>query len=115
MDSNRHFIILMKGKDDQLGFILFVNALKLDKAKQELRSKDDAMRKLEEGFQNVEGKAKVKDQLFKNQQEKVNELESQLASKTELCRQLEKQLLQLSEGKKEKEEICSDFQQKVSC
>ncbi|KAJ6685722.1 KINESIN-LIKE PROTEIN KLP-3 [Salix purpurea] len=86
----------------------------LDKAKQELRSKDDAMRKLEEGFQNVDGKAKVKDQLFKNQQEKVNELESQLASKTELCRQLEKQLLQLSEGKKEKEEICSNFQQKVN-
>ncbi|KAG6784385.1 hypothetical protein POTOM_010076 [Populus tomentosa] len=86
----------------------------LDKAKQELRSKEDAMRKLEEGFQNVEGKAKVKDQLFKNQQEKFNELESQLASKTELCRQLEKQLLQLSEGKKEKEEICSDFQQKVN-
>ncbi|KAJ6337684.1 hypothetical protein OIU76_007377 [Salix suchowensis] len=86
----------------------------LDKAKQELRSKDDAMRKLEEGFQNVDGKAKVKDQLFKNQQERVHELESQLASKTDLCRQLEKQLLQLSEGKKEKEEICSNFQQKVN-
>ncbi|CAK7347285.1 unnamed protein product [Dovyalis caffra] len=86
----------------------------LDKAKQELRSKDDAMRNLEAGFQNLEGKAKVKDQLFKNQQEKVNELENQLASKTELCRQLEKQLLQLSEVKKGNEEIFSIFQQKVN-
>lgn len=70
------------------------------------------MRKMDETFQNLECKAKGKDQLCKNQQEKVNELEIQLASKTELCRQLEKQLLQ---GMKEKEEICSNFQHKVAC
>ncbi|XP_048226914.1 kinesin-like protein KIN-14R isoform X2 [Ricinus communis] len=85
----------------------------LDKAKQELRSKDDVMYKLEENFQNLEGKAKSKDQLCKNQQEKTNELERQLAMKTELCGKLENQLLQLSQGMKGKEEICTNFQQKV--
>lgn len=88
--------------------------LKLEKSKQELRSKDDALHKLEENYQNLEAKAKGKDQLLKNQQGKVNELESQLESKTELIRQLEKQLLQLSEGMKGKEETCSNVQQKVA-
>ncbi|KAL5844528.1 hypothetical protein ACOSQ3_010582 [Xanthoceras sorbifolium] len=87
--------------------------LMLEKAKQELRSKDDALHKLEENVLNLECKAKGKDQLCKNQQGTVNELESQLESKTELCRLLEKQLLQLSERMKGKEEICSNFQRKV--
>ncbi|XP_017980789.1 PREDICTED: kinesin heavy chain isoform X1 [Theobroma cacao] len=85
----------------------------LDKAKQELRLKDEALRKSEENYHNLEGKAKGRDQLCKIQEEKLNELEDQLASKTELCRQLERQLLQLSERMMEKEEICSNFQLKV--
>lgn len=87
--------------------------LKLDKAKQELRLKDEALRKSEENYHNLEGKAKGRDQLCKIQEEKLNELKDQLASKTELCRQLERQLLQLSERMMEKEEICSNFQLKV--
>ena len=89
--------------------------MKLDKAKQELRSKDDALRKSEENFHNLEGKAKGRDQLSKIQEEKLNELEDQLASKEELYRQLEWQLLKLSERMMEKEEICSNFQLKVDC
>ncbi|KAK6257116.1 hypothetical protein QUC31_000575, partial [Theobroma cacao] len=85
----------------------------LDKAKQELRLKDEALRKSEENYHNLEGKAKGRDQLCKIQEEKLNELKDQLASKTELCRQLERQLLQLSERMMEKEEICSNFQLKV--
>ncbi|KAJ0085760.1 hypothetical protein Patl1_08690 [Pistacia atlantica] len=88
-------------------------ATRLEKTKLELRSKDDALHKLEENLQNLEAKAKGKDQLFKNQQGKVNELESQLESKTELIKQLDKQLLQLSEGITGKEETCSNVQLKV--
>ncbi|KAK3231093.1 hypothetical protein Dsin_002974 [Dipteronia sinensis] len=77
--------------------------LMLEKTKQELRSKDDVLQRLEENVLNLECKAKGKDQLCKNQQGKVNELESQL----------EKQLLQHSEGMKGKDEICSNFQRKV--
>ncbi|KAJ9674053.1 hypothetical protein PVL29_023548 [Vitis rotundifolia] len=62
---------------------------------------------------NLEGKAKSRDQIYRNQKEKINELELQLESKTELCRQLEKQLLQLLEGVKKKEEIGLTLQQKV--
>lgn len=93
---------------------LLVCFLKLEKTKQELRSKDDVIWKLEENFQNLEVKAKGNDQLCKNQQGKINEIESQLESKTELCRQLEKQLLQVSEGMKGKEEICSNVRRKVA-
>ncbi|KAL9450117.1 hypothetical protein AB3S75_011945 [Citrus x aurantiifolia] len=85
----------------------------LEKTKQEVRSKDDVIQKLEENFQNLDVKAKGNVQLCKNQQGKINELESQLESKTQLCRQLEKQLLQVSEGMKGKEEICSNVQRKV--
>ncbi|KAE8659234.1 E3 ubiquitin-protein ligase UPL2 isoform 1 [Hibiscus syriacus] len=85
----------------------------LDKAKQELRSKDDALRKSMENFHNLEGKAKDSAQLCKTQEEKLNELEHQLSSKTEFCRQIERQLWQLSERMMEKEEICSNFQLKV--
>lgn len=88
--------------------------LKLDKAKQELRSKEEALKKLEENLHNSEGKAKGKDQLCRSQQEKVSELEGRLASKTQFCRQLEKQLLELADEMKEKEEICLNLQQKVA-
>ncbi|XP_017604961.1 kinesin-like protein KIN-14R [Gossypium arboreum] len=85
----------------------------LDKAKQELKSKDDALRKSVENFHNLEDKAKAKGQLCKTQEEKLNELENHLSSKAELCKQLERQLWQLSERMMEKEEICSNSQLKV--
>ncbi|XP_041018654.1 kinesin-like protein KIN-14R isoform X1 [Juglans microcarpa x Juglans regia] len=85
----------------------------LDKAKQELRSKDNAFWKLEENLRNFEGKAKGKDQICRIQQEKLSELEEKIALKTQLCSQLEKQLLQLSEGVNGKEETCLSLQQKV--
>lgn len=88
--------------------------LKLDKAKQELRSKDNAFWKLEENLRNFEGKAKGKDQICRIQQEKLSELEGKIALKTQLCRQLETQLLQLSEGVNGKEETCLSLQQKVA-
>lgn len=88
--------------------------MKLDKAKQELRSKDNALWKLEENLRNFEGKAKGKDQICRIQQEKLSELEGHIVLKTQLCRQLEKQLLQLSEGANGKEETCLRLQQKVA-
>lgn len=86
---------------------------KLDKAKQESRSKDEALRKLEENYQNLECKSKNKDHFSRNQQEKVTELEVKLESRTEFCKQFEKQLMQRSDQLKEKEEICMTLQHKV--
>ncbi|KAG7971959.1 hypothetical protein I3843_07G160600 [Carya illinoinensis] len=54
----------------------------LDKAKQEVRSKDNALWKLEENLRNFEGKAKGKDQICRFQQEKLSELEGKIALKT---------------------------------
>lgn len=80
--------------------------VKLDKVKQESRSKD-------ENFQYLEDKFKAKDQICRSQQEKLKEIGSQLESKTELCKQMEKQILQLSQGMQGKEEICSSLKQQV--
>ncbi|KAL6983106.1 hypothetical protein U1Q18_016499 [Sarracenia purpurea var. burkii] len=88
--------------------------LLLDKGKQESRSKDEVLRKLQENFQTLEDKFRGKDQICRNHQEKLKELESQLESKTELCTQMEKQLLQISQGMKRREEICSSLQQEVN-
>jgi hypothetical protein len=49
-----------------------LNECQLERAKQELRLKDDSLRKLEENLQNLETKAKGKEQLCKNLQEKVH-------------------------------------------
>ncbi|XP_052202442.1 kinesin-like protein KIN-14R isoform X2 [Diospyros lotus] len=88
--------------------------LLLDKAKQESRSKDEVLRKLQEDFHNVEDKFKDKDQICRSQQQNLKELESQLESKTGLCKQMEKQLLQLSQGVQEKEDILWNLQQMVN-
>ncbi|CAA2979827.1 kinesin KIN-14R [Olea europaea subsp. europaea] len=85
----------------------------LDKARQESRSKDEAMRTLEESLQNLESKAKGKDQIYKNQLNKIKELEGQLELKTSLHGQSEKQISLLSERLKGKEETCERLQQKV--
>ncbi|CAB4267316.1 unnamed protein product [Prunus armeniaca] len=85
----------------------------LDKLKQELRFKDDALQKLEESFQNLEGKAKEECQLSRSQQERINELEDHIAVKIDLCRRLENQLLKLSEEANGKSETCLNLQKKV--
>ncbi|XP_023735541.1 kinesin-like protein KIN-14R [Lactuca sativa] len=85
----------------------------LDKAKQESRLKDESLRKLEESLQNVEGKIKGKDQVYKNQVEKIKELETQIELKTGSYSQLEKQISNLSEKLKAKEEFNNGLQQKV--
>ncbi|KAL5209895.1 hypothetical protein ABZP36_005518 [Zizania latifolia] len=85
----------------------------LDRAKHEVRLKDDSLRKLEDTCQNLENKAKGKEQLYKNLQEKVKELESQLDSKMYSQITSEKQQHQLCGKLKEKEEMCTTFQQKI--
>ncbi|KAK6287632.1 hypothetical protein POUND7_013811 [Theobroma cacao] len=85
----------------------------LDKARQESRSKDESLRKLEESLQNLESKAKGRDQVYKTQQEKIKELECQLELKTSMQNQSEKQVSQLSDRLKGREEICTGLQQKV--
>ncbi|KAG1354542.1 Kinesin-like protein KIN-14E [Cocos nucifera] len=74
----------------------------LDKVRQESRSKDESLRKLEENCQNLENKIKGKEQLCRNLQEKV-----------ELQSLSEKQHWQLAEKLKVKEESCISLQQKV--
>lgn len=93
---------------------MLLNILKLDKAKQESRSKDEALRKLEESMQHFENKARGKDQLHKNQLEKIKELENQLEMKTVLQSRSEKQVSHLTERLKGQEEVTSDLQWKVA-
>ncbi|XP_043711877.1 kinesin-like protein KIN-14R isoform X3 [Telopea speciosissima] len=85
----------------------------LEKAKQESRSKDDSLRKLQDDIQNLENKATSKDHLCKSQHEKVKELENQLELKIELHSQMEKQCRHLVEIMKGSEETCMALQQKV--
>ncbi|CAN0858267.1 Kinesin-like protein KIN-14R [Linum grandiflorum] len=85
--------------------ILRVKAL-LEKARQESRSKDESLRKLEENFQNLENKTKGKDHAYKSQLERIRELEGQHV-------QSEKYVSQLSERLKAREETCNELQQKV--
>ncbi|KAB2616976.1 kinesin-II 95 kDa subunit-like [Pyrus ussuriensis x Pyrus communis] len=87
--------------------------LTLDKLKQELKSKDDDLHKLEENFQNLEGKSKREFQLSRSRQEKINELEDQVAVKADVCRRLENQLLELSDEANGKRESCLNLQKKV--
>lgn len=87
--------------------------MKLDKVKQECRSKDEFLRESRENFQYLEDKFKAKDQICRSQQENLKEVGRQLESKTELCKQMEKQFLQLSQGMRDKEDICSSLQQQV--
>lgn len=83
------------------------------KARQESRSKDEALKTFEESLQNEQSKAKGKDQIYKNQLNKIKELEGQLELKTSLHGQSEKQISLLSERLKGKEETCERLQQKV--
>ncbi|XP_020083974.1 kinesin-like protein KIN-14E isoform X2 [Ananas comosus] len=85
----------------------------LDKAKQDTRTKDETMRKLEENCQNLESKIRGKEQNYKNLLEKNKELENQLQSKMEFQSFSEKQQCQLSEKLKGKEEMCITLEKKV--
>ncbi|KAL1193377.1 Kinesin-like protein KIN-14R [Cardamine amara subsp. amara] len=82
----------------------------VEKARQESRSKDESIKKLEENIQNLEGKNKGRDHSYRSLQEKNKELENQLDS---LHNQSEKQNAQLQERLKSRDEICSNLQQKV--
>ncbi|KAI8031433.1 Kinesin-like protein KIN-14R, partial [Camellia lanceoleosa] len=88
-------------------------ATRLDKARQESRFKDESLRKLEDSLQNLESKARGKDQCYKNQQEKIKELKGRIELKIALLNQSEKQVLHLSDRLKGKDEICTCLQQKV--
>lgn len=83
---------------------------KVEKARQESRSKDESIKKLEENIQNLEGKNKGRDHSYRSLQEKNKELEGQLES---LHTQSEKQNAQLLERLKSRDETCSNLQQKV--
>ncbi|KAL9160716.1 hypothetical protein ABFS82_08G218700 [Erythranthe guttata] len=85
----------------------------LEKVRQESRSKDESVKKLEENLHNLENKAKGKDQVYKNQLDKIKELEGQIELKASLHCQSEKQVLSISEKLKAKEEYCSTLKQKV--
>lgn len=87
--------------------------MKLDRARQESRSKDESLRKLEESIQHLEGKVRGKDQIYKSQQEKIKELEGQLELETALHGQSEKEISQLSERLKGRDEVCYNLQHKV--
>jgi len=71
------------------------------------------LRKLEESLQNIESKAKGKDNIHKNLQEKIKELEGLIELKTSMQNQSEKQVSQLCEKLKGKEETCCTLQHKV--
>lgn len=94
-------------------FYVFSPLIKLEKARQEARSKDEYVKKLEESLQNIESKAKGRDHIHKSQQDKIKELESQLDLKTTLHNQSEMQVSQLSDRLVGREEICFSLQQKV--
>ncbi|GJN09325.1 hypothetical protein PR202_ga27324 [Eleusine coracana subsp. coracana] len=85
----------------------------LERAKQEVRLKEDSLRKHEETIQNLDTRAKGKEQLCKNLQEKVKELEGQLDSKMQSHMTSEKQQRQLSGKLKEKEDLCTALRQKI--
>ncbi|KAH9664283.1 kinesin-like protein KIN-14R [Citrus sinensis] len=87
--------------------------MKVMVARQDSRSKDESLRKLEENLQNLENRAKYKDQTYKNQQEKIKELEGQVSLKSNLHDQSDKQASQLLERLKGREELCSTLQIKV--
>ncbi|CAN1216067.1 Kinesin-like protein KIN-14R, partial [Linum perenne] len=85
----------------------------LEKARQESRSKDESLRKLEENLQNLENKTRGKDHVYKSQIERIRELEVQLEQRAVSHGQSEKCISQLSERLKGREEICNELQQKV--
>lgn len=91
-----------------------VYSLQVDKVKQECRTKEESIRKLEESLQNVESKARGRDIISKNQQDKIKDLENQLESKAFLHLQSEKQVSNLAEKLKAREGTCTSLQEKVN-
>ncbi|XP_071912548.1 kinesin-like protein KIN-14R [Coffea arabica] len=87
--------------------------LMLEKAKQESRSKDESIRKLDESLQSIENKARGKDAILKSLQDKIKELENLLESMTSSHLQSEKQVSNLSDRLKGRDETCASLQEKV--
>ncbi|XP_068656852.1 kinesin-like protein KIN-14R isoform X2 [Aristolochia californica] len=85
----------------------------LDKAKQENRSKEECIKKLEENCQNLEGKLRSRDQLSRSQMDKFKELESLLEQRTETQSQSERQHQQLLEKLKGREEKVKELENKL--
>ena len=54
-----------------------MNVCQLERSKQEAKLKEESLRKLEENCQNLESKAKGKEQLYKNLQDKVCAVEEE--------------------------------------
>ncbi|GKE80848.1 kinesin-like protein KIN-14R [Tanacetum coccineum] len=86
----------------------------LYKAKQDLRRKEDAIKKLEKNYQSLEVKIKCKDQMHKSQPDQVGDVTGQLELKAQLRKQLEKQTSQRSDEVKEKQDMCSTERSKVA-
>jgi kinesin family protein C2/C3 len=61
------------------GIYFWLNVCQLERSKQEARLKDDSLKKLEENCQNLENKAKGKEQLYKSLQEKVPTIEANIS------------------------------------
>ncbi|XP_047315593.1 kinesin-like protein KIN-14R isoform X2 [Impatiens glandulifera] len=85
----------------------------LDKAKQDLRIKEEVVRKLEENRLNVENMSRGKERVQKCQQEKIKELEAQIELKIALQNQSEKHATHLFDSLRDREELCSDLQHKI--
>ncbi|EPS65973.1 hypothetical protein M569_08803 [Genlisea aurea] len=86
----------------------------LEKAKHESKSKEEALRKLEESMHNLESTNKTKDQAYKNQLDKTKELENRLELTVSAQSQAEKQVSLLSEMLKAKDESRFRLQQEVT-
>lgn len=85
-----------------------------EKAKQEVKVKDDMIKKLDENMQNLDVKLKGREQLCRNFQEKVKELEGQLETRLkEQQQQWEKEIMQYGEKFRGKEQMCRNLQEKV--
>lgn len=85
----------------------------IEKVRQESKSKDETLRRLEDNLQALESKARSKDQIYKSQQEKIKELEGQLNLRATLQSESENQLCQLQERLKGRDEVCTSLQLKV--
>lgn len=93
--------------------VLFFYFSKIEKVRQESKSKDETLRRLEDNLQALESKARSKDQIYKSQQEKIKELEGQLNLRATLQSESENQLCQLQERLKGRDEVCTSLQLKV--
>ncbi|GLJ13213.1 hypothetical protein SUGI_0207810 [Cryptomeria japonica] len=85
-----------------------------EKAKQEVRMKDDMIKMMEENTQNMEANLKGREQLCRTLHDTVKELEEQLETMhKEHQEQLDKENMQYLEKLNEREQICINLEEKV--